>query len=778
MRRRTILLGLASLLCLTSIVALAAWPLPARLTLSLSPVVYSAEGVLLRAYLNAEDKWRLPVTLAELPGFFAAGLLCLEDRRFFSHPGVDPLAILRATAQNLRAGKVVSGASTITMQVVRLLEPRPRTLRTKLAEVWRALQLEWHLSKADILSLYLTYAPYGSNVEGISAASYLYFGHGPASLTPAEAAFLYLLPQAPGRWESYTPGQWHAARQRVLARLAGCGVFSPQEVDPARDAALPTERRQLPRLAAHFTDYVRQRHAEPQQLTTTIAIDVQRLLERLAQRLQPSLAARDVHNLALLVVDNATRAIRGAVGNFDYPGTAHGQSIAAFSVPRSPGSTLKPFLYALALDQGVILPETLLVDVPTRFGRYTPENFAGTYAGLVSAEAALAQSLNVPFVRLLHDVGVEHFLSFLEVGGLPVATERQELGLSVIVGGIEVSPLALVQLYVNLANGGRRGALQFLATTGAPATDTPWLSPGAVSLTGRALASRDRPDFPQRQQVTVTAPDIRWKTGTSQDRRDAWSIGYDDQYTVLVWLGNLDRTPSAALTGADSAAPLMFEILEALRARGKPRLPGVMPRAVGLTEVEVCAFSGARASPYCPTTRTVQGVRDRLPLHTCRLHRQILRDVASGQRVLRGCDTGLQTDLVSVLDLPPGVRRWLRLTLSDQPLMPPYHAQCRYVPVEDGVLSIRSPMDGARYLLLASFGQHVLTLPLELLGSGAARDTSCVLNGRQLRLETQRFRPVLQLERGRYHLFCSSMAGGSDEAHFTVESPVALPRLR
>ena len=373
--------------------------------------------------------------------------------------------MLRAAAQNLRAGKVVSGGSTITMQVVRLLEPRRRTLRSKLVEVWRAVQLEWQRSKAEILMLYLTYAPYGSNVEGISAASYLYFGHGPASLTPAEAAFLYLLPQAPGRWEAYTPAQWQAARQRVLDRLAGCGVLTPQEVEPAQHAALPTARRSFPLLAAHFADYVRQRYGEPRQLTTSIAIDVQRLLERLAQRLQEPLAARGIHNITILVVENTTRALRGVLGNFDYPGTAHGQSIPAFAVPRSPGSTLKPFLYALALDQGVILPETLLLDVPTRFASYTPENFSGTYAGLVAAETALAQSLNVPFVHLLHDVGVEHFLSFLDLGGLPIATERQALGLSAIVGGIEVSPLALVQLYVNLANGGRRGALQFLATT-------------------------------------------------------------------------------------------------------------------------------------------------------------------------------------------------------------------------------------------------------------------------------------------------------------------------
>jgi penicillin-binding protein 1C len=778
MRRLVItLLALTGLSGLTTVVALSVLPLPDRVTPSLSPLIYSAEGVLLRAYLNQEDKWRFPVTLTELPPLFVKGLLCVEDRRFLLHPGIDPFAMVRAAAQNLRAGKIVSGGSTITMQVVRLLAPRPRTLRSKLVEAWRAVQLEWHLSKADILRLYLTYAPYGSNVEGVSAASYLYFGHSAASLTPAEAAFLYLLPQAPWRWDTYTPAAWHAARQRVVRRLAGCNLLTPSEVEQARHAALPTVRRHFPLLAAHFADYVRQRHADRAQLTTTIAIDVQRVLERLVQRIEQPLAARGIHNIAVLVVENATRAVRGVIGNFDYRSTAHGQSIPAFAVPRSPGSTLKPFLYALAVDQGMILPETLLLDVPTRFAHYTPENFSGTHAGLVPAETALAQSLNVPFVRLLHELGVEHFLSFLEAGGLAIAAERRELGLSAIVGGIELSPLALAQLYVNLAHGGKSGALRLLAETQVGA-EAPWLSPGAVWLTSRALASRDRPDFPQRQHITLAAPDMRWKTGTSQDRRDAWSVGYDDQYTVLVWLGNLDRTPSAALTGAESAAPLMFELLEALRARPRSQRFTAFPHAAGLTEVEVCAFSGQRASPYCPVTRTVWGVRHRLPTHTCRFHKQILRDVASGKRLLRGCDHGLQTELVHVLDLPPSVRRWLRLPLLEQPLMPPYHAQCHYVPVEDGVLSIRSPTHGAQYLLLASLGQRVLHLPLDLQGSGAAKDVSCLLNGRQFSLAQQGFRPVLHLERGRYHLFCSSMDGASDEVDFAVESATALPRLR
>ena len=239
--------------------------------------------------------------------------------------------------------------------------------------------------------------------------------------------------------------------------------MQPEERRQAQKAPLPTGRQRFPLHAAHVADYLRQRHPERQRLQTTIAIDIQRLLERLGRRLRGTLAAHGIHNIAILVVENAPRAVRGVLGNFDYLGTDHGQNIAAFRVPRSPGSTLKPFLYALALDRAMMLPETLLLDVPTRFRHYAPANFSGTHRGLVAAETALSQSLNVPFVRLLHRLGMEHFLSFLEFGGLQIASDRRELGLSLIIGGIEVTALELVKLYVNLANGGRSGDLRFLA---------------------------------------------------------------------------------------------------------------------------------------------------------------------------------------------------------------------------------------------------------------------------------------------------------------------------
>jgi penicillin-binding protein 1C len=770
----------ALLLCALGVVlSLEMAPLPAGLVPSLSPVVYSTEGVILRAFLAPGDKWRLPVQLDTLPNFFSKDLLCLEDQRFYYHPGIDPIALLRAIWQNVKAGRVISGASTITMQVVRLLEPRPRTWVVKIFEVWRALQLEWHLSKERILQLYLTYAPYGGNVEGITAASHLYFGHAPQTLSRKEAVFLYLLPQSPSRWHSYEVKDWQQAEHQVLQRLSACGSFNQHQVGNQKRTPLPRVRRQFPRHAAHFSAYLRRRHPARQRFNTTISIDVQRLIEQVAKRRQKALAAEGIHNVALLVADNATRSLLGIIGNFDDLSTEHGQHIASFAVPRSPGSTLKPFLYALALDEGKILPGTLLLDVPTVYDQYAPGNFSGSFSGLVAAQTALSESLNVPFVRLLQEIGVSRFLSFLELGGLQIASARDRLGLSMIIGGIEITPLQMLSLYTHLANGGKSARLRVLKTGEAAAAASNWLSPGAVHLTEIALAKRDRPDFPQRNEVARYSTHIRWKTGTSQGRRDAWSIGYDDQHTVLVWLGNLNQEPSMALTGANRAAPIMFEILEGLHQRDSRsyRVADLSGPERHLIKLDICAFSGDRASRFCPIVKTGWGIRGHIPTHVCRFHKPILRDARSGLRLLKGCDQGLAPELRYVLDLPAQVLKWMQPIDPRQTLLPPFHPQCRYLPVSDATLRIRSPQQGARYVILPSFGQRQLHLPFSLDASGGTDNFACFLNGRQLAATPAGIRPFLSLGPGIYHLFCSTSEGASDTVEFEVQSPSAMPRL-
>ena len=751
---------------------LALWlvPLPDRVRADYSVTVYSHEGALLRPYLAPGDVWRFPVRLSELPPFVIPALLAREDKRFYSHFGVDPVALLRAMLQNVRSGHVVSGGSTITMQLARLLEPRPRTLGSKLIEAFRATQLEMHLSKDEILRLYLSYAPYGGNIEGISTASYVYFGHGPAEITPGEMAVLLLLPQSPSRWRHFDEEDWRRARAQVLDELLQKQVINQRQHDTGIQGAVPHERLPLPLRAPHLADYLRQQFVDEVRIRSTLSVDVQRMVERVVSRVRPKYQALGAYNMTVLVVENSSRKLRAAVGNFDYLDHQHGQGFAAFTVPRSPGSTLKPFLYALAIEQGKILPQTLLLDVPTQYGAYEPGNFSGQYLGLTTAEHALSQSLNIPFVRLLQDVGMDYFLEYLEQGTSWKFDRDLGLGLSMIIGGVELTPLQMLELYVNLAAHGRAGTIRMLERDGEEAAQSkPWLSEGSVALLEQALASRDRPDFPGRKDLSRFNPDIRWKTGTSQGRRDAWSIGYDNRYTVLVWVGNMDQAPSQFLTGAMAAAPVMFEILEGLQSqKGVAEIRGTSTSE--LEEVEVCAFSGDAPSSYCPLKRTVKALKGKRPAGSCRFHQQVLLDKKSGLRVLKGCDDNMKTRYASVLRLPSSVRRWYGERYGAELMMPPFHPGCKTLITEQGALTILNPKQGEEFMMLPSFGRKNVVIVPDIESSSGMNETSCFLNGSQLQKPERGEHMVLTLPAGDYHLFCSNIHGASDEVAFSIKA--------
>lgn len=738
-------------------------PLPERVKPDYSVTVFSHEGVLLRPYLAEGDVWRFPLKLDELPPFVVPALLAREDKRFYSHIGVDPVAILRAVFQNARSGEVVSGGSTITMQLARLLEPRPRTLSSKIIEAFRALQLELHLSKDEILRLYLSYAPYGGNVEGISAASYVYFDHGPAELTAGEMAMLLLLPQSPSRWQRLDEKQWKSVRERVLDELLAKGVISRQQKDEGAAAAVPRERLPLPLRVPHYADYLKAKFPGQVRIRSAVSVDIQRMVERITARIRPEYEALGIHNVSLLVVENESRKLRAAVGNFGYLDQKYGQSFATFDIPRSPGSTLKPFLYALALEQGKILPQTLLLDVPSRYAGYEPGNFSGDYLGLVTAEFALSQSLNIPFVRMLREVGVDYFLEYMETGTSWKFDRQLGLGLSMIIGGVELKPLQLIELYANLAAKGRAAPLKLMDEE-KDVDNRPWFSEASVILLEQALGKRDRPDFPERKDFSRFGTGVRWKTGTSQGRRDAWSVGYNDRYTVLVWFGNLDQEPSQFLTGSNAAAPVMFEVLEALQGR-----KGVKPLhhhdVDGLVEVEVCAFSGDSPTPYCPQTVTVQGLKAKPLVNSCRFHRKVLLDKESGLRVLKGCDKNMETRYAKVLRLPPLVRRWYGERQGRQLMMPPFHPDCKTLSTEIGSLRIHSPKNGEEFILLPSFGRRDVVLPLDIESSSSMKETSCFLNGKQMADTAE----PLKLPAGDYYLFCSNLHGASDEVSFAVK---------
>jgi penicillin-binding protein 1C len=667
-----LLVGIA--LALALLVGLAhAVPLPERLTAPGATLVLYRDGSVAHALLAPDGRLRVPASLDEVDPRYVEALVAIEDQRFWWHPGVDPLALLRALGQDLWAGEVVSGASTLTMQVARMAEPRPRTLSSKLIEVLRALQLEILWDKRAILEAYLTLAPYGRNLEGIESAALGCLGHRPSALTDAEIALLLAIPQDPT--DRY-PAAAHEpalrqARDRVAVRMARAGLL--QRADPGAlpdllAAPVPTALAPLPRQAPHAARWMAER-APAARVPTTLERGSQAAAERVLGRFVEEARAMGIHNGAVVVVESQTGALAALVGNFDFWDAEHGGQVPAFSTPRSPGSALKPFLYGVALDRGLVLPEHLVPDLPVRYGSWVPDNYDGTFSGMVSIEDALSRSLNVPFIQLLDQLGTESFLAVLRgAGAHSLQRSPGYYGLSLVAGGVELTALEVAGLYTALANDGVPRELVWRQGQTGRALPR-MMSPGAAWLTRRALQRRDRPDFPGREAGAV-GHHVHWKTGTSYGHRDAWAVGSGERYTVAVWLGNVDNAPSARLVGAAAAGPVLFDVLDALSDPG----PARDPAPDDLESVEVCALSGRLPTPSCPHRGLALAPRATVPVQRCELHAEIEVDVASGERVGPGCRAGRQTEARSAVVWPPEVRRYLQAPQG--PALPPLAAAC------------------------------------------------------------------------------------------------------
>jgi penicillin-binding protein 1C len=524
----------------------------------------------LRIFLASDDRHRLPADLEMIDPLFLRLLLAVEDKRFRYHPGVDPLALLRAVGQRLASGRVVSGASTITMQTARLLEPRPRTLSAKLLEMVRSVRLERQLSKDEILSLYLTLTPYGGNIEGITAASLRYLGKYPARLTPAEAAFLVALPQAPERLRpDRHPTAAKRARDRILARASELGLLSVKTAQEAMGDPVPTERRALPFLAPHLAERVVPR-ATASRFRTTIDLDLQTTLEGSVTRRIQQLGDRV--GLAVLVADAKTGAVRARIGAPDYFDRARDGAVDMTRAIRSPGSTLKPFLYGLAFDDRLVDPRTLITDAPMPVSGYAPANFAHAYLGEVSIADALRHSLNVPAVRVLERYGPGRFIGRIRDAGVPIFLPNPSTapGLAVILGGAGVSLEGLVTLFTAIGTDGTVRSLHEVTPT-LLSPPQRFMSPQSAQDIARILETAPRPiGLPYLSDTRA----IAWKTGTSYGFRDAWAIGSDGHHVVGIWVGRPDGTPNPGHYGRNTAAPVMFEVFQHLQGlRDPPAAP-------------------------------------------------------------------------------------------------------------------------------------------------------------------------------------------------------------
>lgn len=537
------------------------------LAVATSVEMLGSDGSLLRAFTVDDGRWRLAVSKDAVDADFIAMLIAYEDKRFYGHNGVDGLALLRAGWQAATRGRVVSGGSTLTMQVARLLEDSGTgRMAGKMRQMRLAMALERRLTKDQILTLYLHLAPYGGNVEGVRAASLAWFGKEPARLTPAQAALLVALPQAPeSRRPDRDPAAAREARDRIVARLEDAGALDADRAAAAVAEPIPTTRRPVPALAPHLTERLRAENPLKTRHHLTIDPALQSKLQVLAAR---AVAAQGERlSIAILVADHQTGAILASVGSADYAADAREGFVDMTLALRSPGSTLKPFVYGLAFDEGLAHPETLIEDKPIRFGTYAPQNFDRVFRGTVRVREALQLSLNIPVVTLTEALGPARLVAALRrTGAEPDLPGDLQPGLAVALGGVGISLHDLVQAYAALARGGVPRPLHLDADADAAPDGQRLFAPEAAWMVGDILKGIAPPGGAPEGHVA-------WKTGTSYGHRDAWALGYDGQHVAGVWMGRPDGSPVPGAFGGDLAAPVLFQVF----SRIKPKLTPLPP---------------------------------------------------------------------------------------------------------------------------------------------------------------------------------------------------------
>jgi len=747
------------------------WPLPLPQD-DLARVVLAEDGTPLWRFADADGVWRYPVQTSEVSPYYLDALLTYEDRWFYQHPGVNPLALVRATWQNLAGERVVSGGSTLSMQVARLLDPHSRTLHGKLRQLWRTAQLEWHLSKAEILNLYLNRAPFGGTLQGVAAASWAYLGKSPAQLTHAEAALLAVLPQAPSRLRpDRHPQRAQQARDKVLRRLAEFQVWPQTAVDEALEEPLLLAPRQEPSLAPLLARRLN-RPDSPPLIRTTLDASLQRRLEDLLLGWRARLPEHT--SAAILVVEEETMAVRAYLGSVDINDARRFGHVDMVSALRSPGSTLKPFLYGMALDDGLIHSESLLQDVPRRYGDYRPGNFSMGFTGAVPASTALSSSLNLPAVQLLEAYGPKRFAAQMRIGGVPLALPAlAEPNLALILGGAGSRLEDLVSGYSAFARDGKSATLRFQPDD--TLRERPLLSPGAAWIVRRILSGQARPDRDPRAEL-VQRPVLAWKTGTSYGFRDAWAIGVGPRYLIGIWIGRPDGTPVPGQFGLASAAPLMLQVHDVLTNRDSQRGISAPVKAVpaNVGVAAICWPLGqpmSRTDPNCRRQRFAWTLDNTTPPTLQALDQPLsvglMENVwvnAKGLRVDAHCP-GAQARNIALWPaplepwLPRAERREARIPAADPDCPPPALAA-------SSPLSIVGVREGDQ-LRLPAGSQQALQLKLSALGGSGRR--WWFLNGAPLGDSANQDSINASFERlGRYQLSVLDEAGQTARLEFSV----------
>ncbi|HYI78826.1 MAG TPA: penicillin-binding protein 1C [Chryseolinea sp.] len=660
-----------------------------------STVLKSKQGHLLSASIAKDGQWRFPKG-DTVPRKFSDALITFEDKRFYSHPGIDPLSLARALKQNMSDGAVVSGGSTISMQVIRLSRKgKPRTVFQKMVELVLATRLELCYSKDEILGLYAAHAPFGGNVVGLEAACWRYFGRSPQEISWGEAALLAVLPNAPSLIH---PGKnqrrLKEKRDRLLDKLVATGKIDAFTGSLAKDESIPEEPKQLPRYARHLLTSAMKEGLSERFIISTIDKSLQERTERILQDHYQRLSANQIHNAAVIVLDVATGNVLTYVGNTnESSGKYHNDDVDIIKSRRSTGSILKPFLFAAMLDEGKILQRTLMPDVPTIIDGFSPKNFSKEYDGAVAANKALIRSLNIPAVHMLRTYRYEKFHSLLKNIGMKTLDHGPDhYGLSLILGGAEGTLWDITGMYASMARtlnnfwkhpGQNRydkhdfhppfyvDRLSSRDTVSLDLEATSWISAAAVFQTFDALKEVYRPDEESGWKYFSSSKKIAWKTGTSFGFRDAWAVGVTPQYAVGVWVGNADGEGRPGLTGTDAAAPLMFDVFSQLKENSWFQAP-----KQEMERITICKQSGYRNSAHCNDMDTVFVTRQGLQSTACPYHKLVHVSSNRKFRVHNECESMDKITPMNWFILPPMQEYYFRMKNFSYKTLPPYRKDC------------------------------------------------------------------------------------------------------
>ncbi|MEO8148673.1 MAG: penicillin-binding protein 1C [Bacteroidia bacterium] len=681
------------------------WFFPLKLNIDYSTIVEDSKGNTLYAFLNKNDKWRMKTELSEISPVLRKAIIYKEDKYFYHHPGINPFAMVRAAFNNVFHARRTSGASTITMQVARMLDHRNRTYINKVIEIFRALQLEWNFSKEEILQLYINLLPYGGNIEGMKSASLIYFQKAPQQLSLAEVTTLAIIPNKPtSLGTARNTNALIAERNKWLERFDAEKIFPQQEIKDALTEPVELIRHDVPREAPHFCLRMKQEYHDESIIKTNLNRDKQLTAEKIVRNAVSKLKMMNINNAAILVINNQTKQVEAYVGSSDFNDASDGGQVDGVQAIRSPGSTLKPLLYATAFDKGLLTPKTRINDVPVNVAGYFPVNYDQQFNGSVTVEYALVNSLNIPAIKTLNDVGVKDFIAKLKTAQFnSVARNEKGLGLSLILGGCGVTLEQLVDMYSSFANGGYYSKINWIKNNN-DTNKLQLISPQSAYMVTDILSQMHRPDLPYNFQNTTHLPRVAWKTGTSYGRRDAWSIGFNTKYTIGVWVGNFSGKGVPELNGAEIATPLLFELFNTIDYNSSGNW-FVAPK--GIDYRLVCSESGKVPDDFCDSKVMDMYIPMVSSNEKCDHKKNIF---VSDDEKISYCTSclplqGYKRKLVN--NYAPELLAWMEENKIIHEKLPPHNPNCERI-FSDGKPYITSPINNMDFFIDQADTQKIL----------------------------------------------------------------------